>query len=162
MDQVAYCEHPWLNQFIIVSLYSFLICLKCFPGLFSDFIQRVQSHVSAFRVWIYLHQSSNLSFFCSIPKLLGKLSLPCFSCSYGFFRGIRTSITGLKHLYLAHELGEPTNLGIVKPTPDETYSSTSGCSTCWLESRNNPSSIGSFEVRVYYKAAFLIMHIRPT
>lgn len=46
--------------------------------------------------------------------------------------GIRTSITGLKHLYLAHELGEPTNLGIAKPTPDETDSSTSGCSTCWL------------------------------
>lgn len=52
-DQVAYCEHPWLNQFLIVSLYSFLICLKCFPGVFSDFIQRVQSHVSAFRV-LYL------------------------------------------------------------------------------------------------------------
>ena len=129
----AWTRSPTVNILgltIIVSLYSFLICLKCFPGVF--FIQRVQSHVSAFRVRIDLHPLSNLSFFCSIPELLGKLSLPCFSCSYGFFRGIRTSITGLKHLYLAHELGEPTNLGIAKPTPDETDSSTSGCSTCWL------------------------------
>lgn len=36
-------------------------------------------------------------------------------------RGIRTSITGLKHLYLAHELGEPTwalpNLPRTRPIP---------------------------------------------
>lgn len=43
------------------------------------------------------------------------------SCSYGFLRGIRTSITGLKHLSLAHENGEPTwalpNLPRTRPIP---------------------------------------------
>ena len=85
MDLVAYCEHPWLNQFIIVSLYSFLICLKCFPGVFSDLIQRVQSHVSAFRVRIFTYiRSPTCLSFAQFPNYLGNFHSLAFPAHMDF------------------------------------------------------------------------------
>ena len=73
----------------------------------------------------YIRSPTCLSF-APFPNNLGNFNSLAFPAHMDFIEA------GLKHLYLAHELGEPTNLGIAKPTQDETDSSTSGCSTCWL------------------------------
>lgn len=86
MDQVAYCEHPWLNQFIIVSLYSFLICLKMLPWRLFSLISSRESkamYLLSGSEFTYIRSPTCLSF-APFPNNLGNFNSLAFPAHMDF------------------------------------------------------------------------------